>query len=149
MNPARDIDRICDEFEAAWQAGEVPKVAEFVARIDEEHRRALPEALMPLELTYCGKLGETVDSVAAAGSGKADSGFEVTLDSDSGGPELLASPATRALMRVKYFGEYELLSEIARGGMGVVYKAQQVKLNRIVALKMILSVGFAGSEARC
>jgi WD40 repeat protein len=58
-------------------------------------------------------------------------------------PACLARAACAVGQRVRYVGEYELVDEIARGGMGVVFRARQVTLNRTVALKMILSGGFA------
>ena len=82
----------------------------------------------------------TLDS----GGGQPVDGADATRVRTGGSQSSAIAPG--AGQSIRYVGDYEIVEEIARGGMGVVYKARQTSLSRIVALKMILAGDLAGPQ---
>src|SRR5262249_42899042 len=114
--PASDdarLTRALEEYRALLDAGQRPDRAAFVARYPEIGE-ALSECLAGLEFVH-----------------------EVAPELSGDGPRGAASTSGQDLPSGSPLGDFRILREVGRGGMGVVYEAEQISLGRRVALKVL------------
>ncbi len=145
----RQIDEVCDRFETAWRAGNRPDLGDFLNGVPDPTKVQLFRELVALDRDFRRQQGEllTASEYHARFPEFADA-LDSTFVGDCFTVTSPMSPRARGgdVSEALRVAGYEVLDEVGRGGMGIVFRARQTALGREVAVKVIRSAEFASER---